>query len=404
MAGKSDPSHRPAPHSPERSPSRAAPFNPPNRFEPLHLDFESECDPDPDSQDRPTDRTIYLRDHAQSLITFNDSPDVGFDAGINVYRGCEHGCIYCYARPTHEFLGFSSGLDFEQTLMVKTNAPELLRNELGAKSWRPQVLAMSGITDPYQPVERKLQLTRRCLAVLAEFRNPVGIITKNQLVTRDLDLLRQLNDYSAVAVYVSITTLDPALRRVMEPRTAPPDARLRTIERLAREGIPVGTLVAPIIPGLTDHEIPNIISRAREAGAQFAGHVVLRLPYQVKELFDAWLDRHFPDKKTRVINRLKAIRDGTLNTASFGSRMAGKGIFADQIHQMFQVSCRKAGLLNPQPHLTVEHFRRYPDQLDLFANPSPPNPRKSPEPTRPPDGARPPTSSAAIPSSPHRPR
>jgi len=251
--------------------------------------------------------------------------------------------------------------------MVKEKAPQILHRELASKRWKPQVLAMSGVTDPYQPIERKLRLTRQCLEVLANFRNPVGIITKNQLITRDLDLLQRLNEYSAVAVFVSLTTLDPKLRRVMEPRTAPPSARLRTIEQLANRGIPVGTLLAPIIPGLTDHEIPNMISSAADAGAQFAGHVILRLPFQVKTLFVDWLEEHFPQKKERVLNRLKSIRSGSLNSSQFGSRMKGEGIFADQIHQLFNLSCRKAGILHKAPLLKTDHFRRDPDQFDLFA-------------------------------------
>ena len=347
--------------------SRGAGFNPPNRFEPLHLDRDSTVDISPDDDEQPADHTTYLIDRAATLITYNDSPDVGFDAGINVYRGCEHGCIYCYARPTHEYLGFSAGLDFEQKILVKTDAPNILRKELSASKWKPQVLAMSGVTDPYQPVERRLQLTRQCLEVLAKFRNPVGIITKNQLITRDLDLLKELSQFSAVAVFVSLTTLDPKLRQVMEPRTSPPAARLRTIERLANEGIPVGTLIAPVVPGLTDHEIPKLISAATDAGAQFAGHVVLRLPLEVKTLFAEWLRRHFPQRVDKVLNQIKGMRSGALNSSQFGTRMKGKGVIADQIHQLFQVACRKAGILNQAPNFSTKHFRRDPTQLDLFS-------------------------------------
>lgn len=346
--------------------TRGAGLNPPNRFEPLHLDPDTEVDISPDEDPAPPDRTVYLKDHARTLITYNDSPDVGFDAGINVYRGCEHGCIYCYARPTHEFAGFSSGLDFERTILVKDDAPKLLRQELSAPRWRPQVLAMSGVTDPYQPIERRLKLTRRCLEVIADFRNPVGIITKNSLVTRDIDLLRQLAEFSSAAVFVSLTTLDSHVRRVMEPRTAPPDARLRVIEELAKNNIPVGTLVAPIIPGLTDHEIPTIIKAATDAGARFAGHVILRLPFQVKTLFEDWLDRHFPDRKDKILNQLRSIRGGKLNSSDFGDRMRGEGIIADQIHQLFRVACRQAGIHQRHPELSTQHFRRTPEQLDLF--------------------------------------
>lgn len=350
------------------SASRGAGYNPPNRFDPLHFDPNSQVDTSPDDDELPADQTTYLVDRAATLITYNDSPDVGFNAGINVYRGCEHGCIYCYARPTHEYLGFSAGLDFEQKILVKTDAPNILRRELSSPKWHPQVLAMSGVTDPYQPVERRLQLTRQCLRVLAEFRNPVGIITKNQLITRDLDILKELSALSATAVFISLTTLDPKIRQVMEPRTSPPAARLRTIERLANEGIQVGTLIAPIIPGLTDHEIPNLISAATDAGAQFAGHVVLRLPLEVKSLFSDWLKRHFPHRADKVLNQVKAIRSGALNNSQFGTRMKGTGIIADQIHQLFQIACRRAGILHQTPHLSTKHFRRDPDQLDLFSS------------------------------------
>ena len=224
-------------------------------------------------------RTQFFKDHSKTVIARNDSPDVGFSASLNPYRGCEHGCIYCYARPTHEYLGFSAGLDFESKIMVKEDAPELLRAELLSPKWQPQVIFMSGVTDCYQPVERKLKLTRRCLEVLAEFRNPVFIITKNRLVTRDIDLLSELARHQAAAVWLSITTLDPELRKVMEPRTSPPAARLAAIRELAQAGIPVGVNVAPVIPGLTDHEMPAILQAAAEAGATAAGYTVVRLPY-----------------------------------------------------------------------------------------------------------------------------
>ena len=320
----------------------------------------------PDEDPNRPDHTEFFSDTTQSIITYNDSPDVGFDAGINVYRGCEHGCIYCYARPTHEFLGFSPGLDFERKIIVKRDAPLLLRRELGAKKWSPQVLAMSGVTDPYQPIERKLQLTRQCLQVLADFRNPVGVITKNHLITRDLDLLQELNQYSAVAVYISMTSLDPSLRKIMEPRTSPPKARLDTIEQLAKRGIPVGALLAPIIPGLNDHEIPKLIEAAKNAGARFAGHVLLRLPREVKHLFTDWLDRHFPDRKDKVLNQLRTVRDGDLNNSEFGKRMRGEGLYANQIHQLFDLACKKANFQNHAPQLSTAHFRRNPSQLDLF--------------------------------------
>ena len=278
---------------------RGAAENPPNRFEKIHLEPDEDWNPEADEDDgqggRPRGpRTQFFKDHSQTVISRNDSPDVGFQASLNPYRGCEHGCIYCYARPFHEYLGFSAGLDFESKIMVKEDAPELLRQELSSPKWQPQVIFMSGVTDCYQPVERKLKLTRRCLEVLAEFRNPVFIVTKNQLVTRDVDLLSELARHHAVGVFLSITTLDTELRKVMEPRTSPPAARLAAIRELAAAGIPVGVNVAPIIPGLTDHEMPAILKAAAEAGATSAGYTVVRLPYAVAPLFEKWLDNTFP--------------------------------------------------------------------------------------------------------------
>src|SRR6266498_155552 len=265
----------------ESIPTRGASGNPVNRFEKIHLEPDDDWNP----EENPLPRTQFLRDRTSTIISYNDSPDVGFEASINPYRGCEHGCIYCYARPFHEYLGFSAGLDFETKIMVKENAPELLRRELSSPKWTPRVIALSGVTDCYQPVERKLKLTRRCLEVLAEFRNPAAVVTKNHLVTRDLDVLGELARHHAAAVFISVTTLDAALRKVMEPRTAPPASRLSAIEKLSQAGVPAGVLVAPVIPGLTDHEMPSIINAAVKAGAQFAGYVVLRLPYAVAPLF-----------------------------------------------------------------------------------------------------------------------
>src|SRR5579864_567482 len=239
---------------------RGAADNPGNRFERLHVEPDLEASPEDDESSPP--QTVYLRDSSRSIIVANDSPDVGFTHSINPYRGCSHGCIYCYARPTHEYLGFSAGLDFETKIMVKADAPQLLRQELGSPKWEPRTLSISGVTDCYQPVERKLQLTRRCLQVLVEFRNPVGMITKNHLITRDIDLLGELASIGAAVVMVSVTTLDAELARRMEPRTSAPARRLAAIEALAAAGIPVGVMVAPIIPGLTDHETASILKSA----------------------------------------------------------------------------------------------------------------------------------------------
>ena len=342
---------------------RGTPDNPPNRFERLAYLPIIET---PDDQESAV-KTQYLKDASRSLITFNDSPDVGFDASINPYRGCEHGCIYCYARPYHEYLGFSAGLDFETKILVKEDAPELLRAELASPKWQPKVVAISGVTDAYQPIERKLQVTRRCLEVLAEFRNPVVIVTKNQLVTRDIDVLKELASFSAAAVCVSVTTLDAELARVMEPRTSTPANRLEAIHSLAEAGVPVRVLVAPIIPGLTDHEIPAIIHAAAEAGARHAGYVVVRLPHGVGELFEGWLEEHFPDRKKKVLNRIREMRGGKLNDSNFGSRMKGEGVFAEQIKSMFKLACRRGGMEFGAHDLSTSAFRRPRDaQLSLF--------------------------------------
>jgi DNA repair photolyase len=343
--------------------ARGATSNPTNRFEPIHLERDEDWNPEED----PLPATRFFHDRTQTILNRNDSPDIGFEYSLNPYRGCEHGCIYCYARPFHEYLGFSAGLDFETRIMVKTNAPQLLREELSSPKWQPQCIALSGVTDCYQPVERRLKITRGCLEVLAEFRNPVGIVTKNALVARDLDLLAELARHNAAVVFISVTTLDSDLRKIMEPRTSPPAARLATIRKLAEAGVPVGVMVAPVIPGLTDHEMPNILAAATEAGAKFAGYVTLRLPYAVAPLFEQWLTTHFPDRKEKVLNRVRSLRGGKLYDAQFGKRMTGEGIFAEQIEQMFHVACRRVGLANNHLPLSTATFRRPGGtQLGLF--------------------------------------
>ena len=347
---------------------RGTAANPPSRFEKIVLEPDADWNPDEDDGGRPQGpRTQFLVDHSRTAIAYNDSPDIGFNASLNPYRGCEHGCIYCYARPTHEYLGFSSGLDFESKIMVKLRAPELLRAELSARKWQPQVIFMSGVTDCYQPVERKLKLTRRCLEVLAEFRNPVALITKNFLVTRDLDVLSELAKFNGASVCLSLTTLDNELRKVMEPRTSPPPARLAAIRKLAAAKIPVSVNVAPVIPGLTDHEIPAILKAARAAGATAASYELLRLPYANATLFAEWLAAHFPDRQEKVLNRIKAMRGGKLYDAEWGRRLRGEGIFAEQIAQMFEVARRKAGFKDEFPELSTASFRRVEhNQLALF--------------------------------------
>jgi DNA repair photolyase len=350
---------------------RGARFNPPNRFEPTHHELElAEVEDDDDYLDtlsRP--ETVYLPDKSRTIIAQNDSPDVGFEVSINPYRGCEHGCIYCYARPTHEFLGYSAGLDFETRILVKYDAPELLRQALSSPRWKPRVLALSGVTDPYQPVERRLGLTRACLSVLAEFRQPVSIITKNRLVTRDLDLLAELVRHRAAGVFVSITSLDNELIRNLEPRTTRPEGRLEAVAALAAAGIPTGVMVAPVIPGLTEHEMPAILQRAAQAGARSAGYTLLRLPMAVAVLFQDWLDQHLPGRKDRVLGRIRATRGGRLNDPRFGSRMHGEGQSAELIARLFRTTCRRLGLNQKPWPVTTEAFRppvRADGQLTLF--------------------------------------
>lgn len=263
----------------------------------------------------------------------------------------------CYARPTHEYLGFSAGLDFETKIMVKVDAPQLLRKELSHKNWKPQRVGFSGVTDIYQPIERKLELTRKCLEVFLEFRNPVGMVTKNHLILRDLDILQGLAKFNCVSVCISITTLDENLRRVMEPRTSTITNRLEAVRQLSEAGIHVGVLTAPIIPGLTDEEIPDLIHASVSAGAKFAGYNIVHLPYGAKDIFAAWITQHFPERADKVLNRIREMRGGKLNDPRFGSRMRGEGIFAEQIRALFNIARKKAGLQKSDYQLSTEHFR-----------------------------------------------
>ena len=335
---------------------RGSADNPPNRFELIR--YEPLDDGDCDA--RPAPATQFFRDATRSIIATNDSPDVPFAASINPYRGCEHGCIYCYARPYHEYLGMSIGLDFETKIMVKEDAPKLLRKALSSPKWEPQPLGISGVTDAYQPIERRLQLTRQCLEVLAEFRNPVHIITKNRLVTRDIDILQRLAEHRAASVILAVNSLDAELARVMEPRATTPAARLEAIRELSAAGIPTMVLLAPVIPGLNDHEIPAILGAAREVGALSAGYTMLRLPHGLPELFTQWLEQYFPEKKDKILSRVRDLRGGDLNDPRFGSRMKGEGIIAETIKQMFTVAKKKLGFPG-KPALSTAAFRR-PDE------------------------------------------
>ncbi len=334
---------------------RGASHNPKNRFETLELS------PDPSEwnmeDEVPGRNTIFYKDTTRTVLARNNSPDIGYDVSLNPYRGCEHGCVYCYARPTHEYLGFSLGLDFETKIMVKEEAPELLRRELAAPRWRPQVIGMGGVTDSYQPVERKLGLTRRCLEVLLDFRNPVTLVTKSHLITRDVDLLQELNALGAVSVAISLTTLNDDLWRVMEPRAASPARRLEAVRTLADAGIHVGVLTSPIIPGLNDVEIPNLVGAASEAGAQFAGYGLVHLPYGLKELFADWTKATFPERADKILNRIREMRGGKLNDPRFGHRMRGEGPFADSVADLHRLACKRAGLPKPRFYLSTKHFR-----------------------------------------------
>ncbi|MEO1023901.1 MAG: PA0069 family radical SAM protein [Bacteroidota bacterium] len=343
---------------------RGASYNPENRFEDGAL---IEYDQHEQTGEVPVSKTQLIRDDTKNVISFNKSPDIPFEAGLNPYRGCEHGCIYCFARSYHEYLGFSSGVDFESKIVVKYDAASRLKQTLQSPKWKPQVIAMSGITDIYQPIERKLKITRGCLEVLAEFRNPVGMITKNHLITRDIDLLKQLNEFNCVKVMISITSLDKSLTEIMEPRTSRPVRRFKAIEELAKAGIPVGVNVAPIIPGLTDHELVGILESSARAGASYAGFTIIRFPYQVKDLFMKWLDDHFPDRKNKVFNKIKNMRNGKLNNNEFGKRNSGEGSYAQQIKDQFALHTQRLGLNQRSFPLKTEHFIRTEGvQLDFF--------------------------------------
>ncbi len=349
-----------------RPPGRGTSLNPANRYESLHLERDPE---DLDADQGAPEATQFYRDTSRSVLAENASPDVGFRFSLNPYRGCEHGCAYCYARPSHEYLGFSAGLDFERRIMVKDDAPELLRATFRSHRWQPEVVALSGNTDCYQPVERRLGLTRRCVEVFLEFRNPVAVITKSALVARDADLYAALAARDAAHVLCSITTLDPELARRLEPRAATPERRLDAIRTLTAAGVPVGVMVAPVIPGLTDAEIPRILAAARDAGARTAGWVLLRLAKPLDEIFTVWLAEHYPDRQTRVLNRIRETRDGRMSDAQFGRRMRGTGVYAEQIATLFTVATRKLGLDRPFPPLSVAAFRRPPavgDQMRLL--------------------------------------
>jgi len=345
---------------------RGSGISPGNRFEDVRLHVLGEA-LDEAAQEHPAGRQVateLLADRTRSVINRVDSDDLGFHWSLNPYRGCEHGCVYCYARPTHEALGLSCGLDFETKIVAKREAPALLRAELSKPSWRGETILMSGVTDPYQPVESRLGITRACLEIMAECAQPVSIVTKNRMVTRDIDLLSRLAEQDAACVAVSVTTLDNRLASAMEPRASAPAERLEAIRALSSAGIPVMVMAAPVIPGLNDREIPAILKAAADAGAVGAGSTLLRLPYQVKAIFLEWLRRRLPDHAGRVESLIREARGGRLNDPRPGVRMRGEGPRAEQIRQTFELFARRFGLSRRTPPLSGAHFQRPDSRAD----------------------------------------
>lgn len=317
-------------------------------------------------------KTHVRREQARSIIATNDSPDISFDQSINPYRGCEHGCSYCYARPTHAYLGHSPGLDFETQLYAKTNAAELLRKELSSRRYVPQTIALGAVTDPYQPIERDFRITREILEVLEEARHPVGIVTKSALVVRDIDVLARMARHGIVKVALSITTLDPKLARSMEPRASTPPKRLDAVRQLSEAGVPVQVMVAPIVPGLNDHEIEAILQAANGAGATEAGYVMLRLPLELKDIFREWLVTDHPDRAQRIMHILQTMHGGRDYTPAFGLRQRGSGPYAQQVAMRFRLALKRLGLNERRLKLRTDLFRPPGGtgrQLGLFDSP-----------------------------------
>lgn len=351
----------------ERKPGRGSGFNPPVRYQDTHheaIDDGWEAD----DELPPKLQTTVSIDHSKSIINPVNSPDLPFTQSINPYRGCEHGCIYCFARPTHAYLDLSPGLDFESRLIAKPDAPELLRHALEKTRYQCQTIAMGTNTDPYQPIEREWNITRNILKVLSEFNHPVSIVTKSSLIERDLDILQHMAEKNLAMVFISITSLDRQLTRRMEPRAAAPQRRLKTIQRLREADIPVGVMVAPVIPFLSDADIEEILSSSKHSGAECAAYVMLRLPLEVKPLFLDWLEQYYPLKAKRIVHSLQNIREGKLNNAQFGQRLSGKGNYAQLIKQRFLLSCKKLGLNQKDISLDTRQFKRpqQTGQMELF--------------------------------------
>lgn len=351
---------------------RGAQSLPPNRFERIHSedDFEQLEADDEYLKQRQKPTTEYFADTSRTIISENDSPDVPFRFSLNPYRGCAHGCAYCYARNTHEYLGLSAGLDFETKIFVKQDAPALFHEWLSREKYIPELVAFSGVTDCFQPIEKELQLTRQCLEVACETGQPIGVVTKNKLVTRDIDLLATMAGTNTISVAVSVTSLDQSLTRKMEPRTSSPAARLEAIRELSSAEIPVHLMAAPMIPGLNDDELPAILKAGADAGARTASYLMVRLPLTVKPVFVDWLHAAYPEKAQRVISRIRSTRDGEMNSSKWGERMKGTGVIADQLRQTFELFARKLGLNQKFTSLETKHFRPPKPkrgQLKLFA-------------------------------------
>lgn len=341
---------------PQLERGRGARSNPAHRFDSVERSFLD--DGWESLADLPPLKTEVFVETSKTIITRNESPDISFDRSINPYRGCEHGCTYCYARPAHAYMGLSPGLDFESKLFIKPNAAQLLREELNAPNYVPSSIALGANTDPYQPIEKQYRITRQIIEVLAEFKHPFGIVTKNGMVTRDIDLLAPLAAQGLVKVALSITTLDGKLARAMEPRASIPSKRLAAIEALSVAGIPTVVMIGPVIPGLNDHEIENILKAARGAGAREAGYTMLRLPHEVKGIFKDWLEKAYPDRYARVMAQVKDVRGGKETSSQFGERMTGSGPVAWMIGRRFQLACQKLGLNVNRLKLRTDLFER----------------------------------------------
>ncbi len=348
---------------------RGAQIDIPNRFERLALQTDAVEEAETEWEGSTKIPTVYYRDQSKSILSENSSPDIPYRFSLNPYRGCAHGCSYCYARPTHEYLGFSPGIEFESQIMVKEEAPPLLTQYLSRKSWDAEPIMMSGVTDCYQPVERKLGLTRRCIQVMHDFGQPVAIITKNALVTRDIDLLTPMAHRGQARVAISITSLEQKTTRVLEPRSSSPDARLRAVRELSDQGIPVTVMVAPVIPGLNDEEVASILHAAKSHGAAYAGYILLRLPLTVEPIFLDWLYKQFPSRAAKIESLIRQTRQGKSNDTQFGLRMRGSGAMADYINNMFKMFARRLALDSIPPPLDRSKFRvprPAGEQLELF--------------------------------------